>query len=238
MTLSIDVDATRELEVTGATLATVDRGDPDETRRTVVGELDFEREAVDDSSLSWSAALRPDVFVSDAAHTAELFVLAQLVVDGEAHSVEFPLIYTGFAPALFTGRVIDVLRDGSVHFMVDLDVAVAGRYRVEAFVLDRDGHAFARVRADTMLEPGPATVDLELFGLLILDVAAQSPFQIRELRGERMLQGMFPDRQQVPAMQVGVTSQAYPMSAFSDREWDGEERRRRIQLFRRLSSEE
>ncbi len=64
------------------------------------------------------------------------------------------------APALFTGKVRDVIEDGSLSLYVGMQVAKPGRYVISARVDGADGKSFAYLR---FIDPPPPPPGAQLF---------------------------------------------------------------------------
>lgn len=152
-----------------------------------------------------------------------------LRVDGEEGTARFELQYTPAAPARFTGEVREALEDGSLCLYVGLDVDSPGRYVLHARADGAGGEGFAFLEFNDMVGAGRREARMCLFGKLVLDQHARSPFVLRDLEGFLLLEDAYPDREIMPALVGPVyTTRAYDDSRFSSAEWQSEERQRHV----------
>jgi hypothetical protein len=71
-----------------------------------------------------------------------------------------------------------------------------------------------------------------LFGKLVRDEHARSPFTLRDVEGFLLKENSYPDRETVPALIGPVhTTKAYDESQFSTAEWQSEEKKRHTGEF-------
>jgi len=150
-------------------------------------------------------------------------------VGSEEGATGFQLEYTPEPPATFTGAIEESLKDGSIALDVGMNVARAGRYVLSARVDDAQGRTFAFLSFNEELPAGAQRARLLIFGKLVRDERPQQPFRLRDVEGFRLLENASPDRE-LMAMLPGSahTTRVYPESAFSDAEWESEERRRHL----------
>jgi hypothetical protein len=73
-------------------------------------------------------------------------------------------------------------------------------------------------------------VPLRVFGKLVRDEGAEAPFRVRDLQGVRRPEDRAAEA--MPAL-LGVVyrTNSHPESAFSEREWDSEQKRRHLERF-------
>lgn len=173
----------------------------------------------------YSAAFQPSrTAFSDFAGTLRLqLTLSQ---DGRQGVVNFDVVYQPLVPADW-GAISDRVADGSLDFLVGLNVRQAGRYVVNARVDDAKGRPFALVSFNDELGSGAQTARLRVFGKLLRDAAPAMPLRLRDLQGFLLMEDRFPDRAML-ARREGVvySSGSYPIKGFSDAEWSSEERDR------------
>jgi len=152
-----------------------------------------------------------------------------LTVGGETGGASFDLVYTPAAPATFTGRVSEALRNGSLALDVEIVVDEPGRYVITARADDSEGKSFAYLSENGELPAGKQEVHLRLFGKLIRDERARAPFHLRDLEGYRLLEDTYPDRNLMSARDgVVYTTKTYTLRDFTDAEWESEEKARHV----------
>ncbi len=152
-----------------------------------------------------------------------------LQVSGESGGASFDVIYTPSAPGVFTGRIQETLRAGSLDLDVEVEIEEPGRYFIVARADDADGKSFAYLAENEELHAGKQEVRLHIFGKLIRDEGARSPFLVRDLEGFRLLEDAYPDRDLMPAREGVVhTTKTYTLRDFTDAEWESEEKARHV----------
>lgn len=157
-----------------------------------------------------------------------------VAVENQTGFLFFDVFYTPDPPAVWRGAVREALERGSLNFYLPIEVRTAGRYVVTARVDDAKGQPFALVNFNDELAAGAREIKLNLFGKLLVDEAPQFPLTIRDIDGFLLLPDADPDRallQRLAGKQH--VSRSYAMSAFSDAEWDSEERRRYLEEYGR-----
>jgi hypothetical protein len=196
-------------------------------------------------------AARPDVAVpfaagQDGAVTASfqpssqgfadyhgtIRIAVELRVDSESGGAAFDVQYTPAAPAAFTGKVREVLENGTLDLYVEMDVERAGRYVITGRADDAEGKSFAYLTFNEEVGTGRKEARLRLFGKLVRDLGAPSPFQLRDVEGFVLKENTFPDRELMTVMEGAVhTTKRYKSSDFSDAEWESEEKERHVKEF-------
>jgi hypothetical protein len=152
-----------------------------------------------------------------------------LRVEGEEGTATFDLQYTPAAPARFTGEVREVMENGSLCLYVGLAVDKPGRYVLEGRVDDAGGEGFALLSFNDPLGDGAQEARMCVFGKLVRDTHAKSPFRLRDLEGFLLKENAYPDRELVPTREGPVyTTRAYAESQFSDAEWDSPDKQRYV----------
>jgi hypothetical protein len=148
-------------------------------------------------------------------------------VGGRNGMLLFDVIYSPDLPATWTGQVREAIDNGSLVFYLKAEVRQPGRYIVTGRVDDARGKPFALATFNDLLGPGPNEVRLTVFGKLMRDQDAALPLTLRDVDGYLLKENVDPDRALLPRLEgtVGV-SKPYPLSRFSDAEWQGEERTR------------
>ena len=173
----------------------------------------------------YSALFQPSqTAFADFAGTLRLQVTVSQ--DGRQGVVNFDVVYQPLVPAEW-GAISERVADGSLDFLVGLNVRQAGRYVVSARVDDAKGEPFALVSFNEELGSGAQVARLRVFGKLLRDGAPAMPLRLRDMQGFLLLQDRFPDRAML-ARREGVVhkSASYAAKAFSDAEWTSEERDR------------
>ncbi|MCP3163055.1 choice-of-anchor X domain-containing protein [Myxococcus qinghaiensis] len=144
------------------------------------------------------------------------------------------ILYTPSPPAAFTGKVREVLADGSLGLYLGINVRKAGRYVVAGRIDDEGGEPFAHVSFNEELKEGPQEVKLTVFGKLVLDEVPTFPLKLRDVEGFLLKESGDPDRELMTTMRGYVhTTNEYPPASFSPAEWVSEERRRYLDEYTR-----
>ncbi|HEX8435486.1 hypothetical protein [Archangium sp.] len=144
----------------------------------------------------------------------------------------FDIMFTPAPPATFTGKVREVVEQGSLQLYVGLQVRKPGRYVMAGRVDDEGGIPFAYVEFNQELEAGAREVKLTVFGRLIHDKAPAFPLKLRDVEGFLLREQGDPDRELVKALTGYVhTTQEYTPDRFSRDEWESEERRRYLEEY-------
>ncbi|MCX7633998.1 MAG: hypothetical protein N2Z22_11770 [Turneriella sp.] len=162
------------------------------------------------------------------------------------------------APAKFTGNFRERLERGSLIISAEIQVRLAGSYRIEANLLADNGDPVAHARTDTKLGGGTQWVDLLFFGKIFRDRRIPGPYKLTGLRGQQMNLPINPDDLTLPPEQVEkilqntqqtepikraiipwlreYRTEAYKLDQFSDAEYDSEFKRERIRELERLAA--
>ena len=146
----------------------------------------------------------------------------------------FDLDYSPGVPAQWAGAR-DALEAGSLNVYLKAKVAVAGSYRVSARVDDANGAPFALLEySGDSVAAGEQEFKLPLFGLLVADKKPAFPLRIRDVEGYLLDSGQPTDRQMMPRWS-GVVHRTgtYALSSFSTAEWQGEQRTRHQEMYKR-----
>jgi hypothetical protein len=169
-----------------------------------------------------------------AGYHGTIRVALALAVAGETGGASFDVQYTPAVPASFTGRVREAPEGGSLDLYVEVTVDKPGRYLIAARADDAEGRTFAYLSFNDVLGAGRQEARLPLFGKMIRDQGARSPFRLRDLEGFRLLEDAYPDREQMsPIEGVVYTTRAYTLRDFSDAEWESEEKDRHVKELTR-----
>lgn len=169
-----------------------------------------------------------------AQHLGGIRIAVRARVGDEEGATGFDVYYTPTPPAVFTRAVREVLENGSLSLYLGINVHKAGHYIITARADDTTGNGFAYLSFNDEVQEGAHEIPLVLFGKLIRDRHAGAPFRLRDVEGFLLKEDTDPDRELVqPLLGTVHTTRAYPESAFSDQEWQSEQRTRTIDEFTR-----
>ncbi|QDE66772.1 choice-of-anchor X domain-containing protein [Myxococcus xanthus] len=167
-------------------------------------------------------------------YSGTLRVDVQVRSGGEEGTAFFDIMYTPSPPALFTGRVREVLEQGSLQLYLGIQVQKAGRYVVAGRVDDESGMPFAHVSFNEELKRGEQEVKLTIAGNLVLDEVPTFPLKLRDVEGFLLKERGDPDRELMTSLRGYVhTTNDYPPASFSAAEWQSAERRRYLDELNR-----
>ena len=153
-------------------------------------------------------------------------------VAGRAGAVLFDVIYSPELPGAWTGQVREAVEHGSLNFYLKAEIRQAGRYVVTGRVDDAKGKPFALVTFNDLLPAGPSEVRLTMFGKLLRDQEAALPLTLRDVDGYLLKEDTDPDRALMPRIEgKAFVGRPHPLKAFSDAEYQGEERSRHLAEF-------
>jgi hypothetical protein len=153
----------------------------------------------------------------------------ELRVEGETGRASFDIEYTPKAPAVFTGKFREVIEGGSLSLYAEMLVDKPGRYVIAARVDDDAGKSFAYLNFNEEVKQGRQEAKLVVFGKLIRDEQAKPPFKLRDVEGFLLKEDAAPDRELMPAIEgTAHTTRPYNTADFSDREWESEQKDRRL----------
>jgi hypothetical protein len=153
-------------------------------------------------------------------------------VNGQAGVVYFDVIYSPELPAIWAGKIREVIENGSLVFYLPIDVQQAGRYIVNARLDDAKAAPFALLNFNEVLPLGRSEIRLSAAGNLLRDNQAAFPMSLRDIDGYLLKENVDPDRALIARMEgVAHVSKNYTLKSFSDAEWNGEERTRHLKEF-------
>ncbi|MDB5746750.1 MAG: hypothetical protein JWP72_1598 [Massilia sp.] len=151
-----------------------------------------------------------------------------------AGALIFDVIYSPKVPALWVGAPREAIEDGSLAFILRVDVRQAGRYVITGRIDDARGVPFALATFNEVLGPGPNEVRLVAFGKLMHDAAPALPLTLRDVDGYLLKENTDPDRELMPRLEGPLlTSRTQSLKGIADEEWTGEERQRYLTEFAR-----
>jgi hypothetical protein len=141
--------------------------------------------------------------------------------------VAFDVVYSPQVPATWAGPVRDTLQDGSLAFVVAVDVNQPGRYVITGRVDDASGKPLALVTFNDELGAGARQVPLQVYGRLVRDQKPAFPLVLHDLGGFLLKPDAYPDRALMPARDGPVaTSRKYALAQFTDAAFSSDETRR------------
>ena len=185
------------------------------------------------SDTVWSARLAPAT-QGFAGHAGTIRVELNLKVNERTGFVFFDIFYTPDPPAIWSGGVREAVVAGSLNFYLKTQVRDAGRYVVTGRVDDAKGQPFALISFNDELSAGPKEIKLNLFGKLLVDEKPAFPLTLRDVDGFLLKENASPDRALMPRLAGKVlVSRVYPLTVFSEAEWDSEERARYLAEYGR-----
>jgi hypothetical protein len=186
---------------------------------------------VDDGTGRVSAVFAP-AKEGFSAHHGGIVIDTKVRIGSEEGSASFHFIYTPAPPARFTGKIREVLEDGSLCLYLEMAVDKPGRYVLAGRVDDAGGDGFGYLEWNDLLEAGQREACMCIFGLLVHDQRAESPFVLRDVEGYLLLEDRDPDRELMSVLEGKVyTTKTYPESAFSSAEWQSEEKTRHLEEY-------
>ena len=182
-----------------------------------------------------------DAQAGDGTYTGRLDPMAQgfgnfaglirtelVVQSGEQQGyVAFDVVYAPQVPATWTGNARDVLQDGSLDFVLGVNVNQPGRYLVTGRVDDAAGKPVALVTFNNELGAGAQQVSLQVYGRLVRDQKPAFPLVLHDVEGFLLKPDAYPDRALMPALDGPVaTSRKYALAQFSDATFASDETQR------------
>lgn len=156
-----------------------------------------------------------------------LRIAAEVQSDSYSDTVFVDILYSGQAPAVFNGKVREVLENGSLSLFVGLTVQKTGRYVLAGRVDDAEGKPFAYLSFNGTLLANAKEARLSIFGKLVTDAKPVFPLTLRDLEGFLLRESGDPDRELMPRAEGPLyTTRSYPFDAFSSADWQSETRSR------------
>lgn len=172
-----------------------------------------------------------------AGHAGTIRVELNLKVNEQTGFAFFDIFYTPDPPAVWvggSGGVREAVVAGSLNFYLKAQVRDAGRYVITGRIDDAKGQPFALISFNDELSAGPKEIKLNLFGKLLVDEKPAFPLTLRDVDGFLLKENATPDRALMPRLPGKVlVSRVYPLTAFSEAEWDSEERARYLAEYGR-----
>jgi len=171
---------------------------------------------------------RLDPMAEGFGNFAGLIRTELVVQSGEQQGyVAFDVVYAPQAPATWTGAARDVIQDGSLDFVLGVDVSQAGRYVVTGRVDDANGKPVALVTFNNELGSGARQVPLQVHGRLLRDQQPAFPLTLHDVEGFLLKPDAYPDRALMASLDGPVaTSRKYALAQFSDAAFSSDETRR------------
>ena len=141
--------------------------------------------------------------------------------------VAFDVVYAPQAPATWTGSAHDAMRDGSLDFILGVDVDQPGRYVITGRVDDAEGRPLALVTFNDELGKGARQVPLRVYGRLVRDLKPAMPLKLHDVEGFLLKPDAYPDRALMASFDGPVaTSRRYAPAQFSDALFSSDETQR------------
>jgi len=141
--------------------------------------------------------------------------------------VAFDVVYAPQAPATWTGSAHDAMRDGSLDFILGVDVDQPGRYVITGRVDDAEGRPLALVTFNDELGKGARQVPLRVYGRLVRDLKPAMPLKLHDVEGFLLKPDAYPDRALMASLDGPVaTSRRYAPAQFSDALFSSDETQR------------
>lgn len=153
-------------------------------------------------------------------------------VGDRAGLVFFDVIYSPEIPATWAGSIREAVEQGSLNFYMKADIRQAGRYVVSGRIDDAKGKPYALATFNDVLPQGVTEVKLTVFGKLMRDQEPTFPLTLRDIDAYLLKENADPDRALMSRI-IGpaYTSKTYSTKAFSDAEWQSQERSRYLTEF-------
>lgn len=187
------------------------------------------------------AGLAGDLLAGDGVFTAVMRPAAQgfgsfaglvrlelnLEYAGQPGFIYFDLVYSPRQAAEWQPGVREAMVDGALHFLLPVNILLAGRYVVSGRVDDANGQPFALVGFNGELPAGATSFHLPVNGRLVHDRRPALPLRLRDVEAFLLLPDTTPDRVMLPRLAGLVQASAVTsLAAFSPAEWRSEERSR------------
>jgi len=188
-----------------------------------------------------------------------MYLEVSFEVEGLKHVQRTNWYSTPHKIADFTGNARDSLDGGHLKVSLPINVVKAGYYIIRANLQEKEGgqRFVAAATYEGELDAGAQVVDLIFFGKVIRDSGVNGPYVVREIRGLRdnspvnaaMLrralesgQAIGPQEHKEPLQEYmksapNHTTQAYNAKDFSEKEWESEEKNRRVNYLKSLISQ-
>jgi hypothetical protein len=152
--------------------------------------------------------------------------------------VAFDVVYAPQVPATWTGTTRDMVQDGSLDFVLGVDVTQPGRYVITGRVDDAAGKPLALVTFNGELGAGAQQVPLQVFGRLVRDANAMFPLTLHDVEGFLLKPDAYPDRALMPPLDGPVaTSRKYAPGLFSTALFSSDETQRYLAEYGKDVSE-
>ncbi|MDT7835708.1 hypothetical protein [Aquabacterium sp. OR-4] len=146
---------------------------------------------------------------------------------GQPGFIYFDLIYSPQTAAEWRPGAHETLVDGALHFVLPVEIRLAGRYVVSGRVDDAQGQPFALISFNGELPAGATRFRLPVNGRLVHDRRPALPLRLRDVEAFLLLPDTTPDRVMLPRLPGLVLQSAVAsLAAFASTEWTSEERSR------------
>jgi hypothetical protein len=182
--------------------------------------------------------------VSRFATLADNHRAARLVVrfspqGDDPRPLELPFIYSTQAPFKIVSVVSDGIVNGSLEFVLDVDVVDLAPVRIRA-ALARPGEQNTPIAIyDRPIQPskrGRQRTSITFFGKTLHDAQKDGPYQLFRIHGQSMISNV-----QIPevfwADDRTFLSKPYKASQFASAEWSDPEKNQKLQLYEQMIEE-
>lgn len=184
----------------------------------------------------------------------DMNLTVQFFIVGDPNKIKYTLTHHFFsspiAPAIFTGKFLDRIDEGSLFVDVEVQVKEPGIYTIEANLMSESEEPIGYSRSDKKLTGGKQMISLQFFGKIIASSRESGPYIVTNVRGslntdviqedlltkspaevDRILSKISDDRPKhktIPYFEGTYATAAYSLGEFSDKDYDSPEKRQRL----------
>jgi len=185
------------------------------------------------SDATWSTAV--NALADPTPGGLNLFV--DIKANGEQGTASWAFVQTADPPARFTQTARVALENGSVEFYVGISVDRAGLYEIVGRVYDSTNLPIAYARYLDRLGPDAKEVRLEAFGKVLVDAGAVPPLTLKDVEGQRMVLGTYPDRELMEGWPAGIETPNYDPSLFSSAQYEDPDKQKKLNALNKATQE-
>jgi hypothetical protein len=156
--------------------------------------------------------------------------------DGRPARASLDFRVSDAVPASVAGVPRERLTAEGLELGLDLRVVEPGHYFVQGLLFDADDEPIGFAVARPRLAAGRSIVPLLFWGLLFHEAAAEGRFVLRTVTGHRLPQANEKDRADMPIWDGPYRTQAYPLSAFSEAEYESPGKDLKIEALSALAA--
>jgi hypothetical protein len=139
-------------------------------------------------------------------------------------------------PARFSERVTESLDASGLLLRVGLEVEEAGYYYIQGNLFDAKGTPIGFAVHRETYERGAREAPLQFFGLLFHEAKTPGPYVLRTVIGYRLPADGERERVDMTPMKTEHRTRAYKLADFSTKEYESEEKARRIEALTDLAN--